>query len=483
MNEIIISNFKEFVDYIEKYKGTHYFRGQANSQWEIRPNIFRDDNKLKGECEYINEVDLSNSIEIFTHILHLQHYGNGTRLCDLSINPIVGLYFALEDTTQDDCDSAVYVLDNSNSITVDSDEMKLLLFLTKNDIDTVEELIIRFSEISKKGSDRDFIIKSISDNYIVNYDKNVSCNNRRALLQGGTGIYFGFDIDEKKIKRKNTRDLPMIVDKVIIPYSTKSDIRNSLSAYGFKRDVLYDDVRKKLKKLEYEVIEVTKNKFADFYKICLDVILSDIAFVHDDICEISNKVFQDTKLKYGLRTRVFLYVYYDEQDKRQGNWISTIKNSSDFLSFTLKFNNDYHAKRMTYYNEEISIYDITDKTEPIIALCRDNLKSVYVIFYSFSNEEISMELYSEKLQEVRKMLFRPIRVDLQNIYHGRLEFDDYYNLSDIYCSDVMSLIENQISSIKRNDKLEMIKYFFEMNYKQCNDSYQNYNQQRNKLNL
>lgn len=79
-----------------------FFRGQKNSSWGICPNIFRGD-ILEYEFESIQTAlrqrpydfrDCRSDFEILTK---LQHYGLETRLLDVTLNPLVALYFATED--------------------------------------------------------------------------------------------------------------------------------------------------------------------------------------------------------------------------------------------------------------------------------------------------------------------------------------------------------------------------------------------------
>lgn len=78
-----------------------FFRGQKNSSWGMSPNVFRND-ALKYEFDSIETAirqrpydfrECSTDFEILTK---LQHYGLGTRLLDVTLNPLVALYFASE---------------------------------------------------------------------------------------------------------------------------------------------------------------------------------------------------------------------------------------------------------------------------------------------------------------------------------------------------------------------------------------------------
>ena len=78
-----------------------FFRGQKNSLWGMCPNVFRND-ALKYEFDAIETAirqrpyDFRECTSDFEILTKLQHYGLGTRLLDVTLNPLVALYFASE---------------------------------------------------------------------------------------------------------------------------------------------------------------------------------------------------------------------------------------------------------------------------------------------------------------------------------------------------------------------------------------------------
>ena len=80
-----------------------FFRGQKDSTWSIIPNVFRED-KLKSEYTIIQNAIRQNPFEFkqlteFETLTKLQQYGLGTRLLDVTLNPLLALYFATEPGT------------------------------------------------------------------------------------------------------------------------------------------------------------------------------------------------------------------------------------------------------------------------------------------------------------------------------------------------------------------------------------------------
>lgn len=106
-----INSVSSYIDAIFKLKDSKiselssssywFFRGQSCAQWSMRPSAFRND-ALSFEYKAIENAlrqrpydfrDCRSDFEILTK---LQHYGLGTRLLDVTLNPLVALYFASE---------------------------------------------------------------------------------------------------------------------------------------------------------------------------------------------------------------------------------------------------------------------------------------------------------------------------------------------------------------------------------------------------
>lgn len=192
MKETIIHSFREYVDHTEKYKNKFLFRGQANIGWNIAPSLFRNDSYLRNEAESIKKEMDNLEDSILTSLFKMQHYGKPTRLLDLTISPLSALFFSIDDVSQSDSDGVVYVIDQSQAYSLESDEIELFVkYLIKSEDDIMGSAAV------------DCVEKILTKDYIIKYDYNFSYTNKRSILQGGTALLFGFDMIDGKVIRKS----------------------------------------------------------------------------------------------------------------------------------------------------------------------------------------------------------------------------------------------------------------------------------------
>jgi len=438
MIEFKIKNVEDYLQIVEEYKGNAYFRGQANLLWTVEPSIFRDDDSLVHEVSTLNIQYSSKEFDVLSQLLKKQHYGIKTRLCDLTINPLVALYFSIEDETCDTANACVYLYDKTKAVLGDSLEAKLLLLLATTQITTLQELQ-NYCNKSDIKIDSELLEKIITQNYIIDYNYNFSYTNSRSFLQGGTGILFGFSVTDGSIIRKSALDVDFPTAKILIPSDFKWSIRNALKKYGICKEVLYNDVCS-YKPLSYTIHEEHKNTLS-VKKVFLNISVSDVMFEQEEIEKIIDEIYSKYKNDFYSDTLVFGYVFYDEQDKRNYNWIA-MPQIKDGV-FKLRYNTNYHKRRMDYMNREISINNIVSLTEPIVKECRQVQDKIEILLKKYMKKDMSINSYLGEVKNSRSHLYKLIYFDLQDIEHGAKQYDNYYNLSNEYCMNVDELLEHQ----------------------------------------
>lgn len=78
------------------------YRGHGSVDYKLRPSIFRDKSIKKNEDILLRELiaahpeDFTGDTNALEILVRMQHYSLPTRLLDVSLNPLVALYFACE---------------------------------------------------------------------------------------------------------------------------------------------------------------------------------------------------------------------------------------------------------------------------------------------------------------------------------------------------------------------------------------------------
>ena len=106
-----INSVKEFMDWVKENTidntYVYLYRGHENEKWTLLPTVYREGNgkgyrpkefSLYQEMYRQNPEMFSDCPNLFSRLVKMQHYGLPTRLLDITKNPLVGLFFACENT-------------------------------------------------------------------------------------------------------------------------------------------------------------------------------------------------------------------------------------------------------------------------------------------------------------------------------------------------------------------------------------------------
>ena len=300
----LIKNVADFLNVLKKIrqpkKGknkesiTRFFRGHADENFKLIPSIYRDSSFIENEDKIIRNAlincpnDFAPSDTLFEKLVKLQHYGYPTRLLDLTSNPLVALYFAVN--SHNDKDGEVIILDipDLEIKYYDSDLVSILsaISLRKNFFPALDHV---FSDINAKLSWEEDIknINSIRSNIIKNKYKaayikqktleefnnypninklindirmdkpgftssispddfyKIICvqaklNNPRIERQQGSFLLFGISEKGKMKPASITQDIE--INRIVVPGKYKEDIRKELEILGISKRSLFPEL-------------------------------------------------------------------------------------------------------------------------------------------------------------------------------------------------------------------------------------------------
>lgn len=266
---IFISSLSEYTDAITSIRNniiedgkseTLFFRGQSNKSWDIRPSIFRDglisvEHKIIQTATARVPQEFRECSSAFEELTKLQHYGLPTRLLDITMNPLVALYFAclptpkVKDIEGNDVypDGIVYICTGYEEHEK-SYKAQILSEITKIGFDgnfTLKDLRTRLGV--NKDIDPESFIKLIQDTIFVM----PSYSNSRLIRQSGAFLISGainvmtnkHNLWNSKVS-KSVKNLNQEVDKkhIIIPQDSKEKLLDELDFFNINESTLFPEL-------------------------------------------------------------------------------------------------------------------------------------------------------------------------------------------------------------------------------------------------
>ncbi|MCP8897370.1 FRG domain-containing protein, partial [Shinella daejeonensis] len=97
-----VTSFLTEIYKLQAVEGVRCFRGEADASWKLMPSVMRGlrpdaENNIISELMAEAPADFADDKTMFGRLVRAQHYGLPTRLLDVSLNPLVGLFFACSD--------------------------------------------------------------------------------------------------------------------------------------------------------------------------------------------------------------------------------------------------------------------------------------------------------------------------------------------------------------------------------------------------
>ena len=227
-----------------------FFRGHANKDWSLTPGIYRTKAAIKKEDYLVHNlirhcpIDFQNCESSFEKLVKMQHYELPTRLLDISMNPLVALYFAAAGEKDKDGELLIFLIKNEDLSNFDDDWVNIL-----------SRLSFMPGEIVNVEADRNKW-KALINNlrnlqepipYLNNADdlSKVLCvlpklDNPRIIRQHGAFFLFGINGGVKE----DMAILDVATIKMRIPSAKKAEVLKQLDQLGINEKFCFPEIDK-----------------------------------------------------------------------------------------------------------------------------------------------------------------------------------------------------------------------------------------------
>lgn len=287
-NGIQITNIADYIREIKAIRdklidngssATLFFRGQCNCAWDIRPSIFRD-SMIEGEADMIEMAlsrapyEFSNCTSVFDELTKLQHYGLPTRLLDVTMNPLVALYFACYSngkTEEKDTSDGVVYYGSEYSHHSNTPDVRVLAALAKLKVNATTTLKNLKESLGLEEESPTHLIQLIQGYRFVipRYGNNRLVSQNGAFLISGAILINenNTDIWESTIA-KSTHNLNFIFNlgQIIIPSDAKEGILSELDFLNINEASLFPELEHQMAHIRQNRIQEIRTLIPEFVK-------------------------------------------------------------------------------------------------------------------------------------------------------------------------------------------------------------------------
>lgn len=384
MEEIKVNSYSEIKKICDSAKGTVFFRGQSNKEWDLIPSIARnvENYSFNNEIENYKKNKVSSEKNTISTLFKMQHYGEKTRLLDITSNYEIALYFACSDNF--DKDGSLFII-------------KKLNILTDENISIIQKVFNNLELNSKEKNE-------INENFVLD-EEYLMYNNSRSMIQGGSSIFCGWKFINDSIECINDKGFGnLIAKKIVIPTSLKQEILNLLKNKGIDENTIYNS---NYKMQNVKIVDCNNIKYNERKnKYLADIIVNTRFFSKEGIYSLINNKINEIKIKYGLKIKIWFWVYFDLVDKTSCNYICTVVWSNG--NQIIKYNQKYHQKFLLYDNQAINDHLINQRW---VELCERAID-----WY----EKLQKKSITEILESTKKSrkIITDIMREMENMSHG-----------------------------------------------------------------
>lgn len=242
-----ITDYLKILERYNEYR-SHFYRGQLEKYTTISPSIARNRGYASNESAIYHESigmkqdEFKGLVTPLEKLAKLQHYGIPTRLVDVTIDPLIALYFAVENT--DDLSPGNVFLYLINGYPSDSKEAKILSILPTLPSLDGDSVIVEYEKIFGEALSRKEVLEAVCTPIIIQYSDMLQISNPRLHSQKGTFLICGNEVVDSSITN-SLKSLDTLTPSVIIriPYEYKKEIKDELDLkYGINQTKIYPEL-------------------------------------------------------------------------------------------------------------------------------------------------------------------------------------------------------------------------------------------------
>jgi hypothetical protein len=264
-----ITSVSDFVDYVMRWtrggQDPVAFRGEQFKGWQTQPKVFRpevglyaDEGNAVRDLMSVHPQEFRDDETMFDRLVRMQHFELPTRLLDVTINPLVALYFAsaehLQDGEPQDGKVQALFLPKERQRYFDSDRVSCMANLANLTEDEKKAMALAY----KLGKD-DFNLAKVVERllWFVRIEKHhfeakidpqhllhpvfvkPKMSNRRIIAQSGAFLIYGA---RRLTSKEVDADLRML--RAVVPADKKVELRAQLERLGIHASSLFPEIDK-----------------------------------------------------------------------------------------------------------------------------------------------------------------------------------------------------------------------------------------------
>ena len=463
---IDIINIEDYENKIKKHIEGSFYRGQSDTTYKnlscgiIRNNGFtRNEDKIVCDTLIKRSEDFKNLNLPIEHLAKMQHYGIPTRLIDISISPLIALYFAVENTMNLQ-DGEVFVF-TQNGYDFNSKEVNINALVSRLRLYDLDIIKNEYFKVYQENLSNQEILECVSKNIFVKHSEKLKKTSERLYKQEGTFIVCG-----NKVINGCIQDEVLSIEKseakeiIRIPFEYKEQIKRELdNKYKINESYVYPeltsfsnylrDIYKEEKfnlngtfivKKEEDISTSIKRK-SIFIVINIRLRISEMKKIIYNIIQ-KNKILNDV---------VWVYMANNDEDYIMCNWVlrgmwinkkldednkPIVTGDLDEDNIVWNINKEFLFLH-EYYNE--------NNFEDDVSLLIKNKKSYEVLKVKYNELVIffvggNFEKFEMKLNEYREIISNEYFLFGNYGYSRDIELVKYLEYYQIFASNVHNLV-------------------------------------------